>query len=495
MLGGVTRQVFAATEIETSNSISPLDTIAPAYTVFIDAADGNFVKAQNNNGVIDYSGLDAAQVIQSAINALTNGGKIMLQAGTYTISGGLVSKGTSGIELYGQGGSTVLRLADNTNNEVIYLESVNNWNIHDLQIDGNKANQAANAQYAHGIYGYLCTNLVLENNLVHDCRTTGLVVGAGTGCQVLNNRVLNSGANGITIGNADGGGNTLVQGSTINGASDVGISTCEGIDVIISSNTVTNVTANESPFGGNDHVGIMQEYSSQKITVSNNIVTGCDEGLSNAPVPGYFNTDVTWQANQISNCGKGMYVNNSAGTVISANQISNTTVKGIYVDSQASNVQITGNSLQDIGCNSAIEAAANSLLITGNTIKNVAGDCIVAWGFGDWIVAGNNIQSTSNGGCGILLGSGSNNWTVTKNTINGCAGDGIRIGGASSYNTVNGNQVSLCATGVNINSSLGKNNVVSSNIFEGNKNPLIDDGTGTVKSNNAITTILVQKRS
>jgi parallel beta-helix repeat protein len=497
VLGGVldTRGVFATGIF---NSSSPTG-IGPSYTVFTDAADGNLVKAVNNNtGTVDSSGPDAASVIQYAISALKSPGKITLQPGTYTVSKSLLSNGANGVELCGEGDSTVLRLADNTNSEVVYLESVKDWYIHDLQIDGSKTKQASNSQYSDGIHGYGCTNLVLENNFIHDCLTYGLCVGAGVGCQVLNNRVVNSGANGITIANGDGGGTTLVQGNTVNGASDVGITTWTGIGVTISNNTVTNVINNDSPYGINSHIGIMQEQSSQKITVINNSVQGCDEGLSNAPDPGQLNTDVTWQGNEIAGCAKAMCVNNAARTVISGNQITGATIKGINVGSQASDVQITGNTLQDITGISAIEGAANGLLVKGNIINRIAGDCIVAWGYGNWIVTGNNMNSTSNRGCGVLLGAGatagSSNWNVTQNTIIDCAGDGIRVGGPSSYNTVNGNTVSGCATGVNINSAQGRNNVVSSNIFEGNTTPLIDNGTGTVKTNNVITTMLVRKR-
>jgi len=52
-----------------------------SYIIFIE--DG-VVKAKNgHNGEIDFSGSDAATVIQSAINALTRGGKIFIKAGAY----------------------------------------------------------------------------------------------------------------------------------------------------------------------------------------------------------------------------------------------------------------------------------------------------------------------------------------------------------------------------------------------------------------------------
>jgi len=54
---------------------------------YIIGIDGTTIYAINcKTGKIDYSGTDARTVIQSAINALTNGGKIFIKQGTYYIN-------------------------------------------------------------------------------------------------------------------------------------------------------------------------------------------------------------------------------------------------------------------------------------------------------------------------------------------------------------------------------------------------------------------------
>ena len=54
------------------------------YTIF---KDGDIVKAKNGRtGVIEFKDTDEASVIQNAINALVNGGKIVLDAGTWEIN-------------------------------------------------------------------------------------------------------------------------------------------------------------------------------------------------------------------------------------------------------------------------------------------------------------------------------------------------------------------------------------------------------------------------
>jgi len=55
---------------------------AASYTVW---RDGNYYYAKNAYGAIDYSGTDAASVIQSAINACPNGSSIFIKSGEYEI--------------------------------------------------------------------------------------------------------------------------------------------------------------------------------------------------------------------------------------------------------------------------------------------------------------------------------------------------------------------------------------------------------------------------
>jgi hypothetical protein len=71
--------------------------------------DGATIYAKNGEtGAIDFSGSDASTVIQSAINALPSGGKVLVKAGTYIL--------TKAVQLYsntvleGEGSSTVLKV-------------------------------------------------------------------------------------------------------------------------------------------------------------------------------------------------------------------------------------------------------------------------------------------------------------------------------------------------------------------------------------------------
>ena len=92
---------------------------------------------------------NANDVIQSAINALTNGGTIFIKAGTYRLTNTLYLK--DNIALKGEGQATVLKLDDNINKTMIYLDSNAKYcMIQDLKLDGN----AAHNSEGHGIYFY-----------------------------------------------------------------------------------------------------------------------------------------------------------------------------------------------------------------------------------------------------------------------------------------------------------------------------------------------------
>src|SRR5947209_7519525 len=97
--------------------------------------------AQNGNtGQIDYSGTDATRVIQSAANALADGGLIFLRRGIYRLTSSIVLG--QGIHLLGEQGA-VLRVDDSSQTaahpfNMIEVEG-DNVTIEGLELDGNAA--------------------------------------------------------------------------------------------------------------------------------------------------------------------------------------------------------------------------------------------------------------------------------------------------------------------------------------------------------------------
>jgi len=74
------------------------------YSFLIKKLD-DLIIAQNDKGRIQFSGTDASTIIQSAINALPNGGKIFLKEGTYPIS--TVITLAKGVSLIGEGSESI----------------------------------------------------------------------------------------------------------------------------------------------------------------------------------------------------------------------------------------------------------------------------------------------------------------------------------------------------------------------------------------------------
>ena len=91
-------------EFATETKIRRLSNSAPAsYTIYKE--DSTIYAEACGPGLSDFSDKDASTVIQSAIGALTSGGKIFIKNGVYTIKTKLTSNNPYGIILEGEQGS------------------------------------------------------------------------------------------------------------------------------------------------------------------------------------------------------------------------------------------------------------------------------------------------------------------------------------------------------------------------------------------------------
>jgi len=147
---------------------------------------------QNNAGGVD--GTNASVVIQSAINALSSGGKVFIKEGTYLLSTPIVIE-KSDITLVGESWATILKVADGANCDAIVVGKYGypfptyyRNTIANLGIDGNKANQAA-AATLHGIVVYRNDYTVVENCYIHDVDGTGIRFYATNRCIMRGNLV------------------------------------------------------------------------------------------------------------------------------------------------------------------------------------------------------------------------------------------------------------------------------------------------------------------
>ncbi|MBI1747833.1 MAG: hypothetical protein HYR55_14795 [Acidobacteria bacterium] len=140
-----------------------------SYLIF---KDGATINAQNGvNGTIDFTGADAATVIQSAIAALTQGGFIFIKEGTYLLNSTLlITKGS--ITLEGQGRErTILTLPSGSTPTVaisvdgtgtsggIYNITLRNFSIDGPNQTGTQQGIKVNTVYRSTIEGMYVSNL------------------------------------------------------------------------------------------------------------------------------------------------------------------------------------------------------------------------------------------------------------------------------------------------------------------------------------------------
>ncbi len=97
-----------------------------SYIIF---KDGNIIYAKNGiTGKVEFQGSDASVVIQSAIDTLTNGGKIFIKAGTYTINSNITVP--QGLIIEGEGEqATMLGLTGDPNFNGLTLMGGTKWTI------------------------------------------------------------------------------------------------------------------------------------------------------------------------------------------------------------------------------------------------------------------------------------------------------------------------------------------------------------------------------
>ena len=150
---------------------SPPDTAS--YIIF---KDGGLVKAKNGRtGQIEFSGDNAATVMQNALDVLTSGGKILIKNGIYTISSPIIIK-YDNIIIQGESHNAILKATSDLaqGNGIIHDYGVidENWRIsnviiRDLTIDGNNNT----VPMAHGIWFRKADRCVFTNIFVKDVNT------------------------------------------------------------------------------------------------------------------------------------------------------------------------------------------------------------------------------------------------------------------------------------------------------------------------------------
>lgn len=198
---------------------------------YIIVKDGSTYYAKNGTtGQIDYSGTDAATVIQNSINTLTGGGTISITTGEYTISSSIVL--TQNIDLIGVGrdydrvNATVLKLGNGVNDDLIKISYSSGgedqgWNqISKLSLSGNSAQQTAGS----GIYLKYARRVILEDLVIADFKQYAIEMEVCEQIWINNNFLMGCGIYGSFLNSAKITENEITAGTTNYGIYTSGVS-------------------------------------------------------------------------------------------------------------------------------------------------------------------------------------------------------------------------------------------------------------------------------
>ena len=247
---------------------------------------------------------DHASVIQSAIDYLENGGKIYISHGTYTINNTIKLKDY--ITVNGSGYSTLLKLEDQSNCNVIENFDKTNGNSHikifNIRIDANNTNQDPNS-VVRGISLTNCGNVEIGGVIITNTTRHGIYCSGCYDVIIHDNYLYNIGINNISGGDGIALSNcyrTIVSRNIIENTNDAGI-LVSGIwaSSAISNNFVMNAYTgniwiesgryititgnicwknNNSSFGG-IHISWDGTNRNNNIIASGNIIYGCYYGI------------------------------------------------------------------------------------------------------------------------------------------------------------------------------------------------------------------------
>ena len=381
ILGGSAANISFST-VSPSNvaTYNKFTTVIPtSYLVF---TDGTTTYGRNGNtGAIDYSGTNTATVINNVISAMSNGGKIFVKQGVYTLTS-TVNLGNA-IELIGEtenvgnlvGASPNAGVVFNISGNIVGISasSVKAVRINDFLINGNKVNNTI-VSSAHNISFVSCTMCYVEHVSSVNAKASGLYIQGNNGNVVWVKDVDMKTANEAGI-NAQSAADFQID--LCNCGSNVGY----GIWVKDSSNA--GISNSYVYTGGStaNNPGIYLQASNNMRVVNNRVNTNGYEGieiLASSSGVGLHNivaNNVIYNNGQtssragirISGSGAGIPSNNTIiGNSIFDDQGSKTQSRSIQEDGTANGNLIIGNDVDKCSITPCISTVGASTIVRNN---------------------------------------------------------------------------------------------------------------------------------
>jgi len=296
--------IFAASSSARPSQANQLSTAS--YIVYY---QDNFYAQNGTTGIIDYSGTDAATVIQAAIDALTEGGLIVLRRGIYNLTNCIrVSKA---IHFLGEEGA-ILRVDDgaqNSTNPFNILEvNGDKAKIENIELDGNTTSNSnfagttldpapANPNIQSGIVVRSGQNVEISNCYIHDTWNAGIWLAATdgdvVGSEIASCQIEHTGrsftdrsstnppqsANAVYVFRLQGLTSGLTSRSKIH---DNAISETHGRGIYLHFDTdsmISNNILNKTPELSAETAGIVVDDGAKRIIIRGNNTSGYGPGM------------------------------------------------------------------------------------------------------------------------------------------------------------------------------------------------------------------------
>lgn len=367
-------------------------TLSAATFIVADGSTSNNVK--NADYAVPVGSTSAQIAIQKAIDALpSNGGKVLLLDGTYTIDGSIEMP--SNVTLQGQGINTIIKVKDGYDPTVDPLgllinSDTTNGNtdiaILDLQIDGNKAGAL---HVSANIYLFGVTNSQINGVRIVNSTSQGLYLITGGQNDISNNTITGSDLRGIYIkGSAD----NRVIGNNVSQNGNCGIEVLSYDTTQATGNTITgNICNDNSDSGiyihdadntigsnscfGNTLNGIQCGSGSDGSTVSNN---NCSQNGTHGISVSGSNVNIVGNASSANsqtttNTSNNIYVSgdycNIQNNKCRKGALTNRPKYGIYISSGGDYNVVTNNDLYNSGASGQLsDASGTAITAAGNRL-------------------------------------------------------------------------------------------------------------------------------
>jgi hypothetical protein len=351
--------------------------------------------------------------------AASGGGVAFLAAGSYTLADTI--KIPSDVTLAGEGTATKLAFDTSVGDKTMITNDCNytfaqrhptgnkNIVVRNIYIDGDKDNRGNGADSIWTVGFNTVENLIIENLTIMNGWTVAIRTEFCTYVTIANNRIHNSGDDGIGINE-----------ETYN-------CSCYG-------NRITDAGKGGKSYGAPN--GIEVQDGARDVTVSGNVIENCDtDGVQVSTHTGKDGCiNVSINANTVRNCESGVFVKGLSGTP----QI-NVTVSNNVI------IATTDSSLYGLQA-----AYTEDVVFTGNTVNNRINAGRLADSNIRTIISDNIFHCTQDAGNdkkGFLFSGTLTNIRFTANILNNYGWKGLEISGTVNNMHIINNHIVSCTNG------------------------------------------------